>query len=278
MTSPVQSGRSSVYAVNIHILSQVGFADVWEEKELGKYKIDAQGNLIDMTRIGRKEIAELERYYVSKWNQARSPDMKLAYRESVDQIRKFAYEGKIADNADVFYIAHRMDVVDIRGMIKRYYGSLPEFKRREGEREFSRLFAERTAKYVQPSIPPDETIRRIYDAVMAEPPKLQDAADIFANSYGIATVSVEVGTRKDYSMTTNFKGKLYVSLDKFERDIDLLEALCELLFNHLSTCRSWRFGDDAETSFTREKEERIRFAIAILDRCVDMGLLNRRDP
>lgn len=251
---------------------------MWEEEELGKYKIDSQGNLVDMTRLDRKELTNLERYYVTRWRRARSPDMKLAYRETVDQIRRYVYEGKIASNADVFYIAHYMEVLDVRGMIKRYFGSLTEFKEAVGEREFSRLFAERTLMYHQPRIPSDGTIRGVFDAVMEKPPKLQEAADIFTKSYGIRKVSVEVGSRKDYHMTTNYKGKISVSLDKFEKDTDLLEALCELLFNHLCVCRSWKFGDDPESSFAREKEERVRYSIAIMDRCVYLGLLSKGGP
>ncbi|MDG7011928.1 MAG: hypothetical protein JRN17_02415 [Nitrososphaerota archaeon] len=251
---------------------------MWEEEELGKYKIDPQGNLVDMTKLARKELAELEKYYVAKWERARSPDMKLAYRQSVDQIRKYAYEGQIEGGADVFCIAHRMDVVDVRSMIRTYFGSLAEFRSKTREREFSRIFEARTEKYTQPGIPSDETIRRVFGAVTADPPRLQEAADLFTGFYGVSKASVDVGSRKDYHMTTDYKGTIYVSLDRFENDTQLLEALFELLFDHLSYSRSWRFADDPELSFTREKEERLRFSIAAMDRCVDLGLLSKGGP
>jgi hypothetical protein len=251
---------------------------MWEEKGLGKYKIDSGGNLVDMTKMGRKEIEELEHYYVTKWELARSPDMRLAYRQSVDQIRKYAYEGKIEDGADVFCISHQMDVVDVRSMIRTYFGSLTEFRSKAGERELSRLFAGRTAKYVQPGIPSDVTIRRMYDLVMASPPKLQEASDVFTGFYGVTKASVEVGSRRDFHMTTDYKGKIYVSLDKFDESTHLLEALFELLFNHLSSSKSWKFAEDPESSFLREKEERVRYSIAVMDRCVDLGLLGKGGP
>jgi hypothetical protein len=116
----------------------------------------------------------------------------------------------------------------------------------------------------------------MFHAVADRVPKLQRAADSFIEDYGIGRVVVEVSSSKDYRMTTDFKGKILVSLDKFERDIDLFEAICELLFNHLSTCKRWKFGEDPEISFLREKEERVRYAIAILDRCVDLGLLQKK--
>lgn len=63
--------------------------------------------------------------------------------------------------------------------------------------------------------------------------------------------------------------------DRFEKGTLLLEALFELLFDHLSYCRSWKFADDSELSFTKEKEERVRYSIAVMDRCVDLGLLSK---
>lgn len=104
---------------------------------MGKYKIGAQGNLVGMTLLNREKLRVLERFYAIKWNQARSADMRLAYRESLEQIRRFAYDDEIASNADVFYVTYQADLLDVRSMIKTYFGSLVNFRRGGRELESS---------------------------------------------------------------------------------------------------------------------------------------------
>ena len=247
---------------------------MWGEKQLGKYKINARGNVVDMTRLSRKNLKDLEAYYAMKRKHARSKEMKSAYDECLDHIRRYTYEGEVADNADVFYLANFMDLTDIRGMVKRYVR--PQSKSEAIVSTLAEILAKRTVPYRQPRLPSDDTIGLMFAAVMNEPPRMQRAADLFSRDFRIARVTIAFDPQMDQYMYIDYRGKIYVSLRRFRNRVHLFEALCEFLFNHLSDSKRWKFDADPELSFSKEKEERGRFGFAIMERCVGMGLVGRR--
>ena len=62
-----KSARSWLRA-NVQMTSYGSCQDMSTEKGLGRLKIDAHGNLVDMTALDREDLKNLELYYSTKWN------------------------------------------------------------------------------------------------------------------------------------------------------------------------------------------------------------------
>lgn len=256
------------------------------EKEMGRFKVNEHGELVDIKELSFDQLQNLLAYYEGKLKRARSRDMHIAYEQCIKQIRNFMVDNVVEDRMDIFSIAYQMGLKDIRSMIKTYVGKL----RTEGEMAkdiVKRYFGKRKEIYGGCDLPSDRVVKEIFNLLRVEKleelvlSNIQKAANIFSDVYGIPSpqVKLEPYSQKQIALFYNIDERtIYLYLDRISGSLDLLESTIKGLFEHLCEIRSWKFHRDPLKSFELQRQETERYMERFADRCVAMGLLRRRKP
>jgi len=255
-----------------------------DSREMGRYKVNERGELVDMRKLSFNELQKLFAYYEGKLKRVRSRDMLIAYEQCVRQIRNFMVDNRVEDGADVFSIAYHLSLKDVRSMIKTYFGEL-KTEEEEARDIVKRYFEKRREIYGGCDLPNDKTVREIFNLLKFERlekivlSNLQRAANIFSDVYDIPPPQVKIEPLSPEKLALFYnidKKTMYLYLDRIEGYIGLLELVIKGLFEHLCENRSWKFHSDPLKSFELQRRETERYAERFFDRCATMGLLRRK--
>ena len=254
------------------------------ETEMGRFKVNECGELVDIKNLSYDQLQKLLAYYEGKLERARSRDMRIAYEQCIKQIRDFLVDNRVEDRMDVFSIAYQMGLKDVRSMIKTYLGEL-RTEEEQARDVVKRYFEKRKEIYGSCDLPSDKVIKEIFNLLTFEKPEkivlsnIQKAANIFCDAYGIPRpqVKLEPLSPGETALFYNIDEKtIYLYLDRIRGSQGLLEFVIKGLFEHLCDNRSWKFHSDSFKSFELQRHETERYTERFFDRCVTMGLLRRR--
>jgi len=200
--------------------------------------------------------------------------MRKAYQQSVEQITEFMYEGKVSGGADVFVICNQMGLKDVRGFIRTYLGKV-QTRAEILEEKISDYLKTRVHPYPGVDLPSEVIIRTIFDNIMAEPPNLEKAAEMFTNYYKIDRVKLKFD---QYLLTTLFydfdDNTITVNPTRITHKLQKLEFMLIGLFEHLCDRNLWKFGNATlDESQKLQREETIEFVKRFASKCSDLGLL-----
>jgi hypothetical protein len=253
-------------------------------EEMGRFKVNERGELVDIKKLSFDELQKLLAYYEGKLKRARSRDIRIAYEQCVKQIRNFMVDNRVEDRMDIFSLAYQMGLTDVRSMIKTYFGELKTEE--EQARNFvKRYFEKRKEIYGGCDLPSDKVIREIFNLLTFEKlekivlSNIQKVVNIFSDAYDIPQpqVKLEPLSPGEVVLFYNIDDKtIYLYLDRIKGSIGLLELVIKGLFEHLCENRSWKFHSDPLKSFELQRRETERYAERFFDRCAAMGLLRRK--
>jgi hypothetical protein len=253
-------------------------------KEMGRFKVNERGELVDITMISFDQLQKLLDYYETKLKRARSRDMRIAYEQCVRQIRNFMVDNRVEDGMDIFSLAYYMGLSDLRSMIKTYFGRL-ETEEEMAKNVVKRYFEKRREIYSGCDLPSDRIIKEIFKLLEIEKleklqlSNIQKAANIFSDAYGIRRpqVKMEPYSPDERTLFYNIDEKTsYLYLDRVNESLALLGFMITGLFEHLCENRSWKFHSDPLKSFELQRQETERYTERFFDRCTAMGLLRRK--
>jgi len=252
---------------------------------MGRFKVNERGELVDMRNLSFDQLQKLLAYYEGRLKRARSRDMRIAYEQCVKQIRDFMVDNRVEDRMDIFSIAYQMGLKDVRSMIKTYLGEL-RTEEEQARDIVKRYFEKRKEIYGGCDLPSDNVIREIFNLLTFEKlekivlSNVQKAANIFSDAYSIPQpqVKLEPLSPGERALFYNIDEKaIYLYLDRINESLALLGFMITGLFEHLCENRSWKFHSDPLKSFELQRKETERYTERFFDRCVAMGLLQRRE-
>jgi hypothetical protein len=135
--------------------------------------------------------------------------------------------------------------------------------------------SKRLNHYEKARLPSDTTVRAMFEAVLSDPPRLQEAADYLVQDYGIKPTKVTLRPYELLALYDVIDNTIIISSTKVEKwkQLGLWEAINLTLFEHLCECQSWKFDDDPQRSIEKQRAETRLFVERMFGRCVKLGLM-----